>query len=156
MLFFSSILLIIFIFIEGTVTTVPLVLIMLLCLAIIHKGNWVFFLAFFAGLLLDLFKLQILGGTSLFYLIFLFLVLLYQRKYEINTFPFVIIASFIGSMLYLFIFRYDDVLLLAGISSVVAILLFSILKIRSDNSIQNSELGIQNYPSADGYKHSEF
>lgn len=142
MLFISFILLIIFLLLEGTVTYLPLTLILLLCLVIVNRSVFIFILAFFAGLLLDIFRLQPLGMTSLFYLVFLFLILLYRRKYEIRSVPFVFIASFFGSVIYLFLFKYNNILILSILSSLFALLFFSILRIQSKNPNQNLEFRI--------------
>src|SRR5579859_116016 len=104
MVFFLFFLLIIATFLEGTVTTLPLVLICLLCLTIFFRNLYLFIAAFFVGILLDAFALRELGETSIFFLLLIFLILLYQRKYEINSYPFVLIASFVGSLLYLLLF----------------------------------------------------
>jgi cell shape-determining protein MreD len=124
-------LLIISIFLEGTVTTLPLVLVCLLCMTIL-KRDWVVFpAAFFAGLILDVLVVHRLGGASIFFLLYVFLILLYQRKYEINSYPFVFTASFFGSFLFLLIFNYSNVFLQSVISSLIAVVLFALLKVSS-------------------------
>src|SRR5258706_10781636 len=97
---FLGILLAITIFLEGTVTTLPLVLIYLLCLTIWKRDAVVFPIAFVGGLLLDILVVRAIGVSSLFFVIFVFLALLYQRKYEINSYPFVAFASFLGSIVF--------------------------------------------------------
>jgi len=124
MILFLYIFFIISIFLEGTVTALPLVFISLVILTIATRNLFLFVLAFFAGILLDAFALRQIGLTSIFLLICVFLMLLYQRKYEINSYPFVLLASFVGSVVYLFIFGYGNFLGLAGASVVVALLLF--------------------------------
>ena len=113
-------------FIEA-VTTLPLVLIVLLCLYIVFERPMVFALAFFTGLFLDLFLVRFLGQTSLFFVIFLITVLLYEKKFEIKTKPFVFFAGFLGSLLYLLIYSNDYVFGQALVSSVIALLLFQFL-----------------------------
>jgi hypothetical protein len=125
MLFLLFLLLIISTFLEGTVTTLPLVFVCFVVLTILMKNPVIFFLAFFAGILLDTFALRTIGGTSIFLLVITLLILLYQRKYEINTYPFVLIASFVGSVGYLLLFGYGNVFLLAIISAVFAGVLYS-------------------------------
>ncbi len=111
---------------EGTITTLPLVLIVLLCGLIINKRRTVFYAAFVSGLLLDIFLLQTPGGSALFLLLFLYLILLYQKKYEINSYPFVAVSSFVGSYLYLFIFGHSNILPLAVISCIIAFVLLAV------------------------------
>lgn len=101
MRFISWLLLIFVIFTELTYTDLPLTLIFILILAVMKRGEWIFILAFFAGIILDIFSLRSLGQTSIFFLLFVFLVLMYERKYEISTLPFVMITSFFGSFFYL-------------------------------------------------------
>lgn len=118
----------VFILIEGTLTSLPLSLLLLLNIAIITKKTWVFAVAFLAGLLLDVLTLNPLGKTSLFFLIFIFIVLIYDRKFEIQTYPFVLISSFFGSLAYLLIFGYPGVLAQAAFACAVAVLFFFILR----------------------------
>lgn len=128
MIYLLLFLLIVSVFLEGTVTTLPLVFICLLCLTILIRSSLIFFVAFFAGILLDAFALRSIGATSIFLLLAVFLILLYQRKYEINTFPFVLMASFLGSLLFLILFGYAHVFWLAIVSAIVASLVYGIIR----------------------------
>ncbi|HVA97011.1 MAG TPA: hypothetical protein VND99_05125 [Candidatus Acidoferrales bacterium] len=103
------------------------------------RNPFVFSLAFLTGVLLDAFALRPIGGTSIFFLVSILLVLLYQRKYEINTYPFVFIASFIGSIVYLIVFGYQAVIVQAGISSVFSVLIYSVSRMTSRQT-QNANL----------------
>ncbi len=109
---------------EGTTVSVPLSFIALLLLTIYKRDSFVFFPAFFSGIFLDVLLLRPIGATSLYFLIFCFLILLYQRKYEIRSYPFVIVSSFIGSYFYLLILNGSAALGLSIISSIVALSLF--------------------------------
>jgi len=88
---------------ESTITTLPLVLLIILFLSVINKKKEVFVIAFFAGLLLDVLSFGRIGLSSLYFTIFVFLIFLYQRKFEIETLYFVAIFSFLGSFIYLFL-----------------------------------------------------
>jgi cell shape-determining protein MreD len=114
---------------EGSLTTLPLALVTLLCLTIVKPDNYVFGAAFLAGIFLDIFALRQIGGTSIFLLTFVFLILLYQRKYEIYSYPFVMVSSCIGSALFLSIFGYANVLLQSGVSVIAAFLLFVFIRL---------------------------
>ncbi len=116
-----------FSFLLTTITTLPFILILLLCLAVVFKTSWVFVLAFFTGLFLDLSQVGVLGQSSIFFIIFIFLLFLYERKFEIQTLPFVFFAAFLGSLSYLLVFGYDHVFTQALVSGIVAILLFKLL-----------------------------
>lgn len=115
-------------FLEGTVTTLPLVVVLLLLLMINRREGVVFVLAFISGLLLDILRLQTFGGTSLFLLCFLFLVLLYQRKYEIDSLPFVMIAAFIGTVGFGLVWNDQGIVLEAVVNALLAAGLFLFVK----------------------------
>jgi len=129
MTYFLFFFFIISIFLEGTVTNLPLVLICLVILTIATRNLFLFILAFVAGIFLDTFALRPIGLTSIFLLLCVFLMLLYQRKYEINSYPFVLLASFVGSLVYLLIFGYANAFVLALGSVIVALLLFMSFRI---------------------------
>lgn len=109
----------------GAITTLPAPLILLLCYAVVFKRSWVFALAFFTGLFLDIIFVRILGQTSTSFLIFIFIVFLYERKFEIQSKPFVFFAAFLGSIGYLLVFGYNHVLEQSLASSLIAVLLFN-------------------------------
>jgi hypothetical protein len=118
----------IFLWLECTVTTLPLLLIFTTIILILRRRLWVFALAFFGGLIVDVVSVHVIGGMSVFLVVCLFLILLYERKYEIATIQFVLASSFFGSLLYLLIFGYKDVLVQSFVASVVGVLLFVILR----------------------------
>ena len=66
--------------------TIPLSLILLLNFAIATKKTSVFLAGFICGLILDILLLNPLGQTSIFFVVFLALVFLYERKFDIQTF----------------------------------------------------------------------
>ncbi len=118
----------IFLWLECTVTTLPLLLIFMTVILILRRRLWVFALAFFGGLIVDMLRVAAIGETSIFLVVWLFLILLYERKYEISTIQFVLASSFFGSLLYLWIFGYKDVLMQAIGAAVVGVVLFGILR----------------------------
>lgn len=125
----SFILLIIFLILESSLTTIPLVFISLLCLTVFYKNNFIFFLAFLFGILIDVLAFNTIGISSMFFVIFIFLVLIYQKKFEITTYPFVLITSFFGSLIFLFIQGFKDLIFLqALVSTFLAGGLFYLLK----------------------------
>lgn len=99
-MWFIIILIFILTLLQGSVTTLPLVILFFLIAAVVTKKNWIFPSAFLVGIALDVFLLNPVGKTSLFLIVFLFVVLLYDKKFDIQTFPFVFLASFIGSLIY--------------------------------------------------------
>lgn len=117
------------ILLEASITTVPLVLDILLVLYILKRKPWVFAAAFISGIFLDLFLVRTLGQSSVFFLIFLFIISLYGRKFEIVSSYFVLFSSFVGSLLFLKIFGYDYVFQQALISAIFSTLLFKGVKL---------------------------
>lgn len=128
MIFFIFLTFFIFLLLEGTVTTVPLVLGFLTVLIVVRKSLWVFGLAFLGGLVLDALRVNVLGGASIFLVVWLFLILLYERKYEIATIQFVLVSLFFGSLLYLWVFGSRDLFLQSVVSSLVGGITFMVLR----------------------------
>lgn len=123
----------------GALTTLPLALMALLCLTVIFKRPWIFVLAFFTGLFFDLSQVRILGQTSTFLLIFIFLLFLYERKFEIQSAPFVFFAGFLGSLGYLVVFGYNYVFWQALASALIAILIFKVLMVLEEMKLVNGK-----------------
>jgi rod shape-determining protein MreD len=129
MKFLALSLLLLALVLEVGLTTIPLIFLVLLCLVVIFKANWLFILAFVFGFLFDLLSFKTLGVSSAFLAAFLFLVLLYQSKFEITTGYFVAIASFLGSFLFLLLQGYTNLIILQSISSaIIGLLLFKLLQ----------------------------
>lgn len=115
-------------FLEGALTTLPLVLILLVVFYALKKETWLFIAAFFAGLIIDLILVKTIGATSLFLVTFLFLEELYGRKFETATIPFVFIASFMGSIFYLLILGQTLIFQQSITSSIMALGVFKLLR----------------------------
>lgn len=118
--------LVLFLTIVSTLTTIPIIVAVILCFIVVSKNPWVFLAAILGGLFIDLLMLRILGSTSLFLVIFTFMIFLYQRRFEIQTYPFVFIACFIGSIAYLRIFGGNQILIQSSTTSLLAFLLFKV------------------------------
>lgn len=121
------ILLSISIFLEATFISIPLSLSIILCLTIIAQEK-ALIISFLAGLVIDILSVHRLGSTSFLFLVFSCLIILYQRKYEINSYPFVLVSSFIGSVIYLFLLGRSS-LIIAFLGSAFTLLLFIVSKI---------------------------
>lgn len=113
-------------FLESSITTLPLVFLTLLCFAVLTRKEWIFVIAFIAGLAVDALSFRALGQSSLYFILYIFLVFLYERKFEISTKYFIFIASFLGSFGFLIIFSYNNLVLQSLISSIIGVLIFSI------------------------------
>lgn len=127
MILTATIILMLSVLLESSVTTLPLVFLTLLCLAVLVRKEWVFVIAFVAGLVLDAISLRSLGQSSIYFIAFIFLVFIYQRKFEISTKYFIFIASFLGSFGFLIIFSYNNLVSQSLISSVIGVLIFTLL-----------------------------
>ncbi len=123
---------------EASLTTIPFTLLVLLCLMVLLRANWLFVFAFIFGIFLDLLGFKTLGVSSAFLIIFLFLILLYQSKFEIATNTFILTSSFLGSLLFLFIQGHTNLIILQAIvASVIGLILFKLM--------QKLEIKAQNY-----------
>lgn len=109
---------------ESTITSLPLVLIILFCAAVVWRNSAIFLWGFVTGLVLDSLLLQPLGKSSIFFIIFLTAAFLYERKFEVQSIPFVGIFSFVGSFIYLWIYGYKGIIWEAMVSASITILLF--------------------------------
>jgi len=119
------------IWLELTYTTLPLLLIALTILVVLHKNFLVFAIAFLGGLFIDSISVRPLGITSLFLVSWLFLCLLYERKYEINSLPFVFTSSLFGSSIYLLLHSSSYILFQALISAVITSMIYVLIKLFS-------------------------
>lgn len=125
---FLIILLILSILLESSITTIPFVLSIILVLYIFYRKEWVFLTVFISGVILDILNLRNLGFSSSFFLIFLFLIFLYDRKFEIKSNYFVIFSSFFGSIVYLLIFNSQFIFLSALANTIFAYVIFKVGK----------------------------
>lgn len=83
---------------QGSLLSFPLVFVFLTNMAIKGRKISILPLAFFLGLILDSLYLRTLGMTSIFFLVFLFGLFTYERKFEIDNLSFIFVSSFLGSM----------------------------------------------------------
>jgi rod shape-determining protein MreD len=129
MKYFALALLLLALVFEVSLTTIPFIFLVLLCLMVIFRENWLFAMAFIFGLLFDFLSFKTVGISSLFLVLVLFLVLLYQSKFEITTAYFVAIASFLGSLLFLVLQGYTHSIILQSIlSAIIGLLLFKLIQ----------------------------
>lgn len=126
------------ILVESSITTIPIVLSIILILYIFTKSPWVFLAAFISGLFLDIFSVRTLGQTSLFLITFLFIITLYERKFEIATNYFVLFSSFFGSLIFLIIFGYNYAFPAALASSIFAFLTFRLSGVFSSKNLSQN------------------
>lgn len=125
---FLLILLFFAIIIESSVLTIPLVLDIIIVLYIFERKSWIFALAFFAGLLLDIGLVRNVGQSSIFFVICLFILNLYERKFEIVSGYFALFFSFFGSIIFLFLSKENLILQDSILSAIFTVILFAIFK----------------------------
>lgn len=123
-------LLFIAVLLESTVVMLPITFIILLCQMVVFTNSAILIWAFFTGIILDASLLHILGARSLFFLILLAIIFLYQRKFEIQRFWFVFIFSFFGSLFYGWLFEYSFIFPPALVSAVLSICVFSVMQVK--------------------------
>lgn len=104
MIIITVLLLLLSVVLEGTFFALPLVLPVLIVLQITYRTGAVMVAAFLAGLFLDALLFRPLGQSSLFFLSFLTLLALYERKFEVRTFLFLFGSIIFGTVSYLIIF----------------------------------------------------
>lgn len=109
------------------IVTLPFFLPLLILVTVLYKKPWVFGLAFFYGAILDSFFFRPLGQTSLMLTVFLSIISLYGRKFEVRTVPFIFLSTFFGSLIYLWFFGYQMTFLQSLITALISILLFRFL-----------------------------
>ena len=118
------ILLIIALFFEVSITSLPLLVGVLIFLAVSVRKDWVFLAAFLIGLIFDILTLRTIGTTSLFFTILIFLIFSYENKFEIATLPFIFISTFLFSFLFLIFLGFGNLLLQSLTVSILTLLLF--------------------------------
>lgn len=130
------------IFLESSVTTIPLFFLVLLSFFVLERKEWIFFLAFLGGIFLDMLSFRSIGITSAFFVLFLFLVFLYERKFETATVYFIFASSLLGSILFLGLFYNTGSLILESIiSSLLGVLIFVILSKFVKTTVKRDVLG---------------
>ncbi len=125
--FITCIVIFLAIFLEATIIHLPLILLSLLIFFIITRSADVFLMAFLFGMLIDLLTVQRVGVSSVFYIITLFLTSLYERKYSIQTVPYIFIATLISSWLYMFLIWNESQPELALVSALLGIFVFGMV-----------------------------
>lgn len=123
-----SISLLVSIFLESTLITVPLTLLLIIFTAVTVKNNDIFILAFLGGLLLDFLTLGTIGLSSAFFVLFVTIIFLYQKKFEISSLNFIALISFLGSIIYLFLTNSNHLISEALVATIIMISSFFIFK----------------------------
>ncbi len=124
---------------EATDISIPLILDFLFLYYVFTRKSNVFGWGLLGGIILDILFLKTIGTASIFLIIFLFTIFLYERKFEIQTIPFVFLATFVGGLLYMNIMGYYNSIQYTIINSLFAVFCFMIYK-----KIRNPNIEIRN------------
>lgn len=112
---------------QGELSSFPIILDVLLISYILTRSTKIVTASFISGIFLDIFTVKTVGISSMFFVVFLFLVFLYERKFEITTLPFVLITSFLGSLGYL-VLTQDTILFFESlVSAIITVGLFTVI-----------------------------
>ena len=123
-IFLIFLLLFLTILIESTLIQLPLTLIIFCILTVVYKEEWIFPVSLVVGIILDSLMFRPIGATSLFFLLFLLVVFLYEKKFELRSVWFVIFIVGVGSFFFLLVFGHTLLVVQTAISIVIGILLF--------------------------------
>ncbi len=122
------ILLIISLILESSITTIPLILLVLLVSTVVLRDDIIFLLAFIFGIFLDILTFKTVGVSSVFFTFLVFLILIYEKKFEINTPSFIIFSTLLSSILFLIFFQRGNVIIQSLVSTVISLILFAVFK----------------------------
>ncbi len=114
-------------FFESSLTSLPLLVGALILCAVLTRKSWVFLAAFLAGVIFDALTLRTVGTTATFFLVLIFLIFLYENKFETETLPFVFISTFFSSFAFLIFLGFGSLLLQALVVALITSLLFQLL-----------------------------
>ncbi len=122
------ILLIAALMLESSVTTLSLIIPIIVVATVLLKDSVVFLLAFVFGILLDILTFKMVGLSSLFLTFLVFLILMYERKFEIKTPSFIIFSTFFSSFIFLLIFQRGNIIVQSLFSTLIGFILFEALR----------------------------
>ena len=112
------------VFLESSILPLPLSLLILFTFNCLYPNESIFIFAIPTGLLLDGLLFRTFGSTSIFFILFLGVVLLYKQKFEIQTMQFTLIFGGLGSIVYFWFFGSSDFWIQLGISLLIEIGLY--------------------------------
>lgn len=101
---FSCLSIVLAIFLEVAIVHAPLTLLTIILCGIFLKKQWLFFIALVAGIVLDSLLFRVLGIDSLLFVLILGVIFLYSRKFEIDSFPFFLLFSFLAGTIAILLF----------------------------------------------------
>lgn len=121
---FLTIVLLFFVFLESSIESVPLTLAWLTSIAVVYHTRFTYILAVICGCIMDSLSFHPVGGRSIYFLFVTWVVFLYERKFNIQTIPFVFIVTTISTLFYTWIFGYHFIIALSLVNGIAATLFF--------------------------------
>lgn len=124
------------IFFEATITTLPFTLMVLFFVSVTTRRSEVFLLSLVSGVILDMLAFRMIGISAIYFVSFIFLVILYQKKFELESLPFVGVFSLIGSLGYLFLIGAKGMILQSVLISFIVVISFSVFQISNKKFVK--------------------
>lgn len=109
---------------QASFLTIPVCLAFIIVYATFRRSAAPLFLAFVAGLVIDIFTVQTIGKTSLFFVAVSFLVIWYGGKFETNSPYFVTIATFFSCLVFMIFLGYNNAILGSLVCSAISFVAF--------------------------------
>lgn len=129
------------IFLQAGVIGIPLALGFLVMMWILYQESWVIVTAFLAGILIDIVSFHMLGASSIFFLATFFLIQLYQRKFEIQSLPFVGTSVFVVSLFYGAIYIQKSSFFGAFLTALLTTCIYTVVMLRNKSKSSTSVRG---------------
>lgn len=121
---------------QSSFTTLPFLVATFTLLAVFFRKNWVVFVAFLCGILFDIMSFKTIGTTSIFLVAMIFLIYVYQNKFEIGNYHFVFASVFISSFLFLFFMNFNNIFFQSIFMALISAIVFYLLHpFRSDKIV---------------------
>lgn len=111
-------------FIETSITTLPLLIGGLVFFAVTSRKDWVFLIAVITGFIFDVLTLRTIASTSIFFTILVFLIFIYENKFETETVLFVFLSTFISSFIFLIFLGFGNLILQSLVVATLTSLIF--------------------------------
>jgi len=127
---------------EGTILHLPITLIALLFSTIFLQKNYIFYLSILIGIFLDFLTFSQLGFHDLFFLIFLGIIFIYLKKFEVKSLQFALTMTVLGSLGYGLFFGNQNLILQVLVSLILSLILFLIGKFILESSIKQYKISL--------------
>ena len=129
----------IFLILETSAFSMPFLIIGLIAATVVFKNYISFLFALVFGIMLDVLTFKTIGISAFLFIILVFIIFSYQKKFEITTNYFVIFASFLAGLIFSFIFGLNHIIFQSIVSVVLGVIAFQFLKkINIEKQISNS------------------